>query len=227
MTLAISKTRVAPFERPIEELWALAERLQGRPIPGVRVTETQFQRELKNVKAEWIDGEVILMAPVSGEHADLFIWLMRLISDFAEVHDSGLVRGPEFPMRLTAARTWRCPDIMFVSKSKMSFVRPTYLEGAADLALEIVSPDSESRDWRDKYLEYESSGVREYWVIDPLSKRADGYTLSRSKTYSQMSPDAKGRIHSKVLRGFFIQPDWLWRSPLPKLNVVLKELKLR
>jgi hypothetical protein len=42
-----------------------------------------------------------------------------------------------------------------------------------------------------------------------------------------MSPDAKGRIHSKVLRGFFIQPDWLWRSPLPKLNVVLKELKLR
>jgi len=29
--------------------------------------------------------------------------------------------------------------------------------------MEIVSPDSEARDWREKYLDYQAAGVREYW----------------------------------------------------------------
>lgn len=116
---------------------------------------------------------------------------------------------------------------MFVGNAKLAKLHPTYLDGAADLIVEIVSPDSEARDWREKYAEHQSAGVREYWVVDPLSKRVDAYVLGRSKQFSQIRPDDVGRIHSKVLRGLFIQPQWLKRTPLPKLPSVLKELKLR
>lgn len=227
MTLAAAKSRKSRYADRLEEMWELAQRLQGRPIPGLRLTESQFEAEFRDIKAEWVDGEVIIMAPVSGEHSDLNIWLIRLISEFVEHHDSGLVRGPEFPMRLPSIRTWRCPDIMFVGNSRLSKLHPTYLDGAPDLTLEIVSSDSEARDWRDKYSIYQSSGVREYWVVDPLGKRIDAYSLGRSKQYSLIQPDDEGRIYSKVLKGLFVQPQWLWRSPLPKLSGVLKELKLR
>jgi Uma2 family endonuclease len=227
MTLAEAKSRKPRSANDTAELWELARRLQGRPIPGLRLTESQFEAEFRDIKAEWVDGEVIIIAPVSGEHADLNGWLFRLISDFVEHHELGLVRGPEFSMRLASIRTWRCPDIMFVSNSRLSKLRPTYLEGAPDLTLEIVSPDSEACDWRNKYNEYESSGVREYWVVDPLSKRVDAYALGRTKRYSQILPDDEGRVYSKTLRGLYLRPDWLWRSPLPKLSGVLKELKLR
>jgi Uma2 family endonuclease len=227
MTLAIAKSRKSRSADDIAELWQLAQRLEGRPIPGLRLTESQFEKEFKDIKAEWIDGEVIIMAPASREHADLNGWIFRLVSEFVEHHDLGSVFGPEYPMRVVPIRTWRCPDIMFVGNAKLSKLHPTYLDGAPDLTVEIVSPDSEARDWRNKYNEYESSGVREYWIVDPLSKRVDAYALGRSKKYSQIHPDDHGRLPSKTLRGLYIRPDWLWQSPLPKLAGVLKELKLR
>jgi Uma2 family endonuclease len=237
MTLAQIKLRPPTRQRSrkvwtsdeLEELWELAERLQGRPLPGVRLTEAEFAAEYgdEDIKAEWVDGEVIVMAPVSGEHSDLNFWLMRLMVEFVEHHDLGLVRGPEFPIRLAAIKRVRSPDVMFVGKTRFSKLHPTYFDGPPDVIMEIVSPDSEARDWRDKYADYQSTGVREYWVVDPLSKHVDAYTLGRSKKYSLIRPDDEGRIHSKVLKGLFVDPQWLWRSPLPKLSGVLKELKLR
>jgi Uma2 family endonuclease len=237
MTLAQLKARPSNDRRAIriwsakelENLWALAERLQGRPLPGVRLTESEFSEEYgdEDIKAEWVDGEVIVMAPVRREHSELNVWLLRLVAEFVEHHDLGQVLGSEFPIRLASIRRMRSPDVMYVSKAKIPKLRSTYLDGAPDLTMEIVSPDSEARDWRDKYGDYQSTGVREYWVVDPLSKRVEGYTLGRTKQYSLIRPDDEGLIHSKVLKGLFIQPQWLWRSPLPKLSGVLKELKIR
>jgi Uma2 family endonuclease len=235
MTLAVEKSRGA--ERPskvwssneLGKLWELAEQLQGRPLPGVRVSEDQFWAEYgdEDIRAEWVDGEVFVMAPASGKHTDLGFWLQRVVAEFVEVHDLGLVRGIEFPTRLTRVRTIRISDIVFISKAKLSRVYPTYLDGPPDIAVEIVSPDSKARDWHDKYREYEISGLPEYWVVDPGLSRFDVYALDRSKKYVQIKPDDEGRIRSKVLKGLYIRPEWLWRSPLPKLSTVLKELKLR
>jgi Uma2 family endonuclease len=237
MTLAQTKLHSPARQRPhrvwssdeIENLWELAERLQGRPLPGVRVSEAEFRTEYgdEDIKAEWMDGDVIVMAPVSRDHSEINIWLFRFVGEFVEHHDLGQVLGSEFPIRLATIRKVRSPDVMFVSNAKLSKLRPTYLDGAPDLIMEIVSPDSMTRDWRDKYSDYQSTGVKEYWVVDPLAKRVDAYTLGRSKKYSLIQPDDEGRIHSKLLKGLYIDPRWLCRSPLPKLSVVLKELKLR
>jgi Uma2 family endonuclease len=227
MTLTALKSRKPRSSDDLAELWELAERLQGLPIPGLRLSESQFEAEFRDIKAEWVNGEVIIMAPVSREHADINGWLFRLICEFVEHHDLGQVFGTEYPMRLAFLRTWRVPDIMFVGKAKSSKLSNAYLDGAPDLAVEIISRDSESRDWRDKYGIYQAGGVREYWVVDPSGKRMDVYALGRSKKYSLIQPDDEGRIYSKVLKGLFVQPEWLWHSPLPKLGGVLKELKIR
>src|SRR5437667_12384811 len=52
----------------------LPEELNGQPIPNLRMTEKEFLEWChgqEGVKAEWVDGEVIVMAPASGEHVDL------------------------------------------------------------------------------------------------------------------------------------------------------------
>ena len=36
----------------------------------------------------------------------------------------------------------------------------------ADLVVEVISPDSRTRDSRDKLHEYEKGGVPEYWIAD-------------------------------------------------------------
>ena len=212
----------------VVQLRALAEKLQGRPLPGVHVTERQFVERYfhEDLNVEWVNGEVFGSPPASFEHIHLNLWLLHLIGDFVVHHDLGEVVGIEFQMRLAKVPSRRNPDVMFVSKANASIIQPTYLDGPADLAMEIVSPDSVARDWRDKYVEYEKSGVREYWLIDPAQQRCEAYSLARKKKYALLKED-DGRIFSKVLRGLYIRPVWLWQSPRPRLLTILKELGVR
>jgi Uma2 family endonuclease len=176
------------LDRPISEAVALrelteaqvgelAERLGGQPVPGLRWTEKQFvEWSFGRFDAEWVNGEVILMAPVSNEHDDLDTWLISVLRQFVEAHELGVIRHNMF-VRLPRRRRRRVPDLMFIAEGTRKRIRPTVIEGPPDLIMEIVSPDSQNRDRRDKYLEYEVAGVREYWLIDPLSRTLDVYAL--------------------------------------------------
>jgi len=71
------------------------------------------------------------------------------------------VLSEPFQIRFPKLRRRRSPDIIFIAKQHLSNLRETYLEGPPDLIVEIVSWESQSRDRRDKYLEYQAAGVRE------------------------------------------------------------------
>ena len=43
-------------------------------------------------------------------------------------------------------------------------------EGAPDLAVEILSPSTRSKDMILKLYKYQNAGVREYWVVDPKTR---------------------------------------------------------
>lgn len=174
----------------------------------------------EDTRAEWVNGEVRIMSPATGQHVDLNWWIGTLLRLYVEHHDLGMVRGPEFQIRLGHVR--RVPDVLYVSGRRLSSLHRTYFDGAPDLAVEIVSPDSEARDWREKYLEYQAAGVREYWVIDPNSEHMEVYRLV-GKAYRRIE-EKDGRIASAVLRGLYIKPAWLWAAKPPKLATILKEL---
>lgn len=197
----------------------LGERIAGfKP----RMSEAAFEKWAlrQNVRAEWIDGEVTVMAPASEEHFEIVHWLQTLLGLYVAKHKLGRVVPGDFMVRLSDCR--RQPDVFFVAaEGKTRFTR-TCLQGAPDLAVEIVSADSESRDWRDKYFEYQDAGVREYWIVDPASQHAEFYFLKRGK-YVQMTVK-NGVLRSQVIGGFWIRVDWLWQHPAPNVYKLAKEL---
>jgi len=210
------------------ELRDLAIKLDGEPVPGLRMSEQQFHDwywRTENVRAEWVDGEVILLSPINIPEYRLNIWLVKLVESVAG-NDEGEVFGIEVQIRLPNIKRRRNPDVLFVSRKREKIIKHNFIDGPPDLIMEIVSPDSEARDWRDKYLDYEQSGVREYWIIDPQAQRVEAYSLSRQKKYRRIK-EADGAIKSKVIRKLLVRPAWLWQSPLPKLTRVLKELGVR
>ena len=209
----------------VEQLATLAEELDGEPVPGVRMTEVEFVKwSLDRVHAEWVDGEVILMAPVSDAHDSVERWLTTVLYLFVEAKSLGVVRGDMF-VRFGPRRRRRVPDLMFISNARRSRIRPTYIEGAPDVVFEIISVDSRNRDRRDKYFDYEAGGVREYWMIDPLNKTIDAYAL-RGRKYEEIQP-VEDRIESKVLPGLFLRGKWVFGKQLPKVSQVLKEFGIK
>jgi Uma2 family endonuclease len=191
--------------------------------PDRKLSEEEFLAWCdEDVKAEWVDGQVIVMSPANAQHVNLTAFLISLIRIWVEDRDLGAVLGPELMTRLSP-RSRRVPDLMFVAKDRLHNLRHAHLEGPPDLAIEIVSPDSVVRDWRDKYLDYQSAGLREYWVIDPANQRIEAYRLVDG-AYQEIVPD-HGHVDSCVLAGFYLRDEWLWRAELPKVRDTLKEIE--
>jgi Uma2 family endonuclease len=205
--------------------------LDGRVRPSLRMTEEELEAWAGDMRAEWVDGEVILMSPSNLIHVRLQTWFLSILSLFVEQKELGEILGPDFTIRFAKQRRRRVPDLLFLSTERASLLRPALLEGAPDLAVEIVSPDSQSRDRRDKFLEYEKAGVREYWIIDPLSQTVEAYSLASptpgaSSVYA-LIPEHDGRIASTVLQGFYLKPAWLWQVPLPGISNSLREMGIQ
>jgi Uma2 family endonuclease len=185
------------------------------PPPVGRVSFEEFLAWCpENTWAEWVDGEIILMSPSDNEHQFVLGFLHRLIGAFVEERGLGWVFLPPFLMRLATRPSGREPDLMFLASEHGDRDRRTYIDGPADLVVEIVSPDSGARDRGEKFVEYEQAGVPEYWVIDLVRQQASFYRLGEDGRY-RPGPVDDGWYASAVLAGFRLRVDWLWQRPLP------------
>ena len=159
------------------------------------------------------------MASASAKHQQLGSFLEKTLGLFAEVHGLGEVFRAPYPMRIELPRRGREPYIFFVASEHAHRITPTYLDGAADLAIEIISADSVVRDREEKFGEYEGAGVREYWLLDPERMTAEFYELGEDGRYQLANVD-QGTYYSKVLPGFALQLSWLWQHPLPTIDAL-------
>ncbi|HXF62799.1 MAG TPA: Uma2 family endonuclease, partial [Caldilineaceae bacterium] len=103
-------------------------------------------------RAEWVDGKVFLMTTPSTRHQLLSMFLGSLLNFYVMARDLGVVAGP-LQMRLTQPPRGREPDLLFIAKAHLDRLQKRYLDGPADLVVEIVSPDSGRRDREEKFAE--------------------------------------------------------------------------
>ncbi len=95
------------------------------------------------------------------------------------------------------------PDLIFVANENKSIVKESYLAGAPDLLVEVVSKGSVARDYIEKKNDYEKFGVKEYWIIDSLNESIWVYSLTENKKFDLYSCAEEGEIgKSKLFEDF-------------------------
>ena len=188
--------------------------------PSRRMTYEEFLRS-DYIWAEWVDGEVLELSPASRRHQSLAAFLVSLLLPFVESRRLGAVFSAPFQMKTGPALPGREPDLIFLASEHRGRLQESHLAGPADLAVEIVSADSITRDHEEKFREYERGGVREYWLIDPLRQQAGFYVLEAG-AYRPIPIGEDGVVHSRVLEGLWLKVEWLWQDPLPPVLTVLK-----
>jgi Uma2 family endonuclease len=176
----------------------------------------------ENVHAEWVDGTVILMSPASSVHQELVGFLYELLVMFVRFRQLGRVYMAPFQMKLPQS-SGREPDLIFIKRENLSRLKNTYLDGPADLVVEIISPESIGRDRGDKFYEYEAGRVPEYWLLDPITQRSEFYQLGEDGRY-QLIQLQDSVYYAHVLPGFWLKPAWLWQDPLPSPLRTLAEI---
>lgn len=181
------------------------------PLPDMTYEEFLVHPDVPE-RAEWIDGRAIALGTVSQIHNDAVQFLIRLLGSFLEAGAQGRQFHDPFNMKLEPGLPGRCPDITVVLAANYGRLRPNFLEGPADIAVEVISAGTGAVDRGAKFDEYEAAGVTEYWLIDPIREVAEFYRLEGRGRYELVTtPDDVFR--SEVLPGFFLRVEWLWSIP--------------
>lgn len=125
---------------------------------------------------EMIGGKVVMMAPPRIAHATvsrnlLVIFGNRLKGKTCEPFSEVSVHFDK--------RNQFIPDLVVVCNPDK--IKPTHIEGAPDLVVEILSPRTAKNDRTKKLAIYEQYGVREYWIVHPEGRFIEVYKLTEGK----------------------------------------------
>lgn len=167
-------------------------------------------------RGEWVDGEVIVFMPTTFRHEDLVGFLLTILRFILARHRLGVAIGSSYEVR-TREGAAREPDIVVVLNEHRGRITNRRLDGPPDVAVEVISRDSVTRDRKVKFDEYEAAGVSEYWVFDPREGHGtvELFTLGGDGKYQSRGQHEDGTLHSTVVPGFWFDPAWLSAEEKP------------
>jgi len=204
---------------------SVCDLVETKPTPKSRVSFEEFLDWCdEDTWAEWVDGEIVLMSPASSRHQLIGGFLHKVLGFYIEIRHLGTLLYAPFAMHLPFVRRGREPDLLYIASEHAGRLKDTYLDGPADVVVEIVSEDSVFRDYHNKFREYKRAGVPEYWLINPLEEEARFYRLSESGRYKRIPLEGKNLFHSQEIEGFWLKVSWLWEIPLLDTYEVLQEI---
>ena len=159
-----------------------------------------------DIKAEFINGEVVLHSPVKRRHWKVTDFLSSILSIYTRVKKLGTVGTEKVMIALT--RNDYEPDLVFFLKEKAdTFTDEQLLFPAPDFIVEILSKGTAGKDKGIKKTDYAAHGVSEYWIIDPVQQQITQYILFLP-TDKQYSPPKVFKlnddIESRVIKGFIM-----------------------
>jgi Uma2 family endonuclease len=126
----------------------------------------------------------------------------------------GLVLGAPLDLQLFDHSVVQ-PDLMVFSAQSRHRVRDR-VEVVPELVIEILSPGAVRQDRGEKLRLYGESGIREYWLVDPVERQID-FLVLRQGRYSIALP-AGLHYRSPTLEGLSLDLEALWSRVDAKLG---------
>ena len=168
---------------------------------GTKLTYDDYAKTPEDERWELIDGELIKIATPNTAHQMILSEIIFPLATFVKAGDLGSVFPRPTDVVLSDYDTVQ-PDVVFVSKERESVITRANIRGAPDLVVEILSPSTARRDWRDKFDLYELHGAPEYWLADPDSRMIWVFIL-REGAFAEAGRYGEGdTLVSPTLAGF-------------------------
>lgn len=169
-------------------------------------------------RAELIDGQIYYMAPPNTKHQRILSFLHLEIGNYirAKKGSCEVFPAPFAVFPFADDSKYLEPDISVVCDKQK--INEHGCNGAPDWVVEIVSPSSRPMDYYTKLSLYRSSGVREYWIVDPMKQTILVYDMEHDSApiiYS-FSDTVKSNIYKDLYINFSDIADLLNIQPKEK-----------
>lgn len=155
-----------------------------------------FESLPEGTLAQLINNQIVMSPAPSDAHQKVLDKIYRRLGDFVENNSLGETRTAPYDVYLNRRNVYQ-PDISFIANENTHKIQPNGFHGAPDLVIEILSPATWRFDKEDKKDEYERSGVKEYWMVEPLDKSTEGFRLVGDEF--QPLPAEPGKLFIQLL----------------------------
>jgi len=156
---------------------------------------------------ELLEGRIVMTPPAGWPHGECASGIGTFFGQFVRKHKLGRVFDSSQGFRLGDRDTVE-PDYSFVSHERWAQSEPPkrgrLLSVVPNLVVEIISPTTSGRDRVRKRHIYERHGIDEYWLIDPEEETIEVLALKKGRYVVFSFARGKGRVRSKVLKGFSV-----------------------
>jgi len=174
------------------------------PAGKKHYTYADYEKLPEGAPYQLIGGDLVKEPSPVPYHQMVSMRIEFELVKFVEERDLGVVLDAPMDVYFSDTEVYQ-PDIMFISKGRMNIIGEKNIEAAPDLVVEILSPSSAYYDLRHKMHVYETSGVREYWVVDPIEKGVEIYQNINGKFRLFNKALSSGLIRSALLEGFTVE----------------------
>ena len=118
---------------------------------------------------ELVNGELMDMGNSGAKHGYIAVILSAALFNSVSTRKLGAIFDSSTAFKMKSGNK-RSPDVSFMAKERLQGLDDLpdgFLEGAPDLAVEILSPSNTVEEIHNKLVEYFDNGSRLVWVIHP------------------------------------------------------------
>lgn len=173
-----------------------------------KYTYEDYLKTPDDKRYELIEGDLLITPSPVPNHQRISRKIEFILEKFVTQNNLGEIFDAPCDVYLDDENVVQ-PDILFITHERRDIIGEKNIQGAPDLAIEIISENSAYRDVVQKKRLYTRFGVKEYWIVIPESEEIEVYIL-KDNTY---------QLHKSYDKG-----DILESPSLKGLNIALKEI---
>jgi Uma2 family endonuclease len=158
---------------------------------------------------ELLEGEAFMVPSPTPRHQRVLGNLFRIVEAHARTH--GLGRVYVAPLDVVLSRTTVVqPDLVYLSRDRVSLAGRQNIAGAPDLVVEILSSSTAETDRTQKAQIYARHGVPHFWLVDPDEQVAEILELVEGTYESRDRLAGPATFSPSLFQGLIIGLGEVW-----------------
>lgn len=186
--------RLTPYVTDIEQYFNIRENALDYQYGGKRVSYEEFLiiDEKSTIQMELINGEIYLLSLPNLWHQEILGRLYMIFNGYFSGKSCKVFFAPfsiTFYKKDLSEPDVLQPDLFVACDAEENINEEGRYNGVPSLVVEILSKSTRSKDMVDKLNSYMLSGIKEYYIIDPINEKImlykfDDFDIDNLEIYS-------------------------------------------
>lgn len=207
--------RLVPYITDIDKYFSIRENALDYQYERKKVSYEEFMQiyEKSESRMEFINGEIFLLASPNIFHQEILGDLYLLFKQYFKGKKCKPYMAPfdvHFKKQNIKDPDVMQPDLIVLCDIDNNVTVKGRYMGTPTLTLEILSPSTKTKDVIYKLNTYMTSGVSEYWIVDPDTRKITIYSFIDNKVDKMETYKNGETASSEIFEGLTVNIDELF-----------------